>query len=52
MQGGGFDPSAMQNMMGTNPSLQGLMSNPDMINSALQMLKDPRNKGMMDMMQQ
>lgn len=41
----------MQDMM-NNPSLSGLMKNPDMINTALKMLKDPNNRGMLDMMKQ
>lgn len=48
---GGGDPSAMQSMM-SQPNLQNLMKNPDMINNALKMLKDPSNKGMLDMVKQ
>jgi len=48
MSGGGFDPSNMQSMM-NNPSMANLMKNPDMIKNALNMLKDPNNKGMLDM---
>ena len=48
---GGMDPSAMQNMM-QNPSMKNLMGNPDMLNTALNMLKDPNNRGMLDMMKQ
>ncbi len=47
----GGDPANMQNMM-SNPSLSGLMNNPDMIGNALNMLKDPKNRGMLDMMKQ
>ena len=46
---GGMDPNAMQNMM-QNPSMKNLMNNPDMLSSALNMMKDPRNRGMLDMM--
>lgn len=35
-----------------NPSLQGMLQNPDFLNNTLKMLKDPNNKAMMDMMQQ
>ncbi len=49
--GGGFDPSSMQSMM-QNPSLSGLMQNADFLENAAKMLSDPRNKGMLDMMQQ
>ena len=51
MSGGGFDPSNMQSMM-NNPSMANLMKNPDMIKNALNMLKDPNNKGMLDMVSQ
>ena len=47
--GGSGDPSNVQSMM-NNPSLQGLLSNPDFMNNAVNMLKDPNNKGMLDMM--
>lgn len=49
--GAGFDPANMQSMM-NNPSMKGFMNNPEMINTALNMIKDPKNKGMLDMMQQ
>ena len=39
---GGFDPASMQQMMG-NPSMGGLMQNPDMLKMALNMMKDPNN---------
>ena len=45
---GSLDPNAMQNMM-QNPSMKNLLGNPDMINSALSMMKDP---AMMNMMKQ
>jgi hypothetical protein len=45
---GGFDPSSMQSMM-SNPSMTGLLKNPDMLKMALNMLKDPNNKGMAEM---
>ncbi len=49
--GNGLDPAGMQSMM-QNPSLQGLFQNPDFLDNAVKMLSDPRNKGMIDMMQQ
>lgn len=49
--GGGFDPSAMQSMM-QNPSLSGLLQNADFLDNAAKMLSDPRNKGMLRMMQE
>jgi hypothetical protein len=49
--GAGLDPSNMQSMM-QNPSLQGMLQNPDFLENTVKMLSDPRNKGMMDMMQQ
>ena len=33
-----------------NPSLQGMLQNPDFLENTVKMLSDPRNKGMMDMM--
>lgn len=35
-----------------NPSMANFFNNPDMLNNALNMLKDPRNRGMLDMMKQ
>lgn len=36
--------------MMNNPSMQNLLKNPDILNNALNMIKDPNNKGMLDMM--
>jgi hypothetical protein len=49
MSGGGMNMSAMQGMM-SNPSMKNLVSNPDFLQNALNMLKDPRNKGMFESM--
>ncbi len=35
-----------------NPSLQGMLQNPDFLENTAKMLSDPRNKSMLDMMQQ
>jgi hypothetical protein len=37
---GGMDPSAMQNMM-SNPSLKGLLGNPDFLQNAVNMINNP-----------
>lgn len=42
---GGFDPSSMQDMM-KNPSLTGLLGNPDFLQTALTMLKSPQSQSM------
>ena len=44
-----MDMSSMQGMM-NNPSMKGLLQNPDFLSNALNMLKDPRNKGMLESM--
>lgn len=49
MAGGQMDPSKMGDMM-QNPSMKNLMNNPDMISNVLNMMKDPNNRGMLDMM--
>jgi len=53
MMGGGSasNPADMQNMM-QNPSVQGMLQNPEFLENAVNMLKDPRNKAMIDMMKQ
>jgi hypothetical protein len=35
-----------------NPSMSGLLDNIEMVESSLNMLTDPRNKGMLDMIKQ
>lgn len=50
MGGGGANPQAMQEMM-QNPSLQGMMQNPEFLSNITKMLRDPKNKAMLDMMQ-
>lgn len=35
-----------------NPSMGNLLNNPDMLTTAVNMMKDPNNKAMLDMMQQ
>lgn len=37
---GGMDPAAMQNMM-QNPSLKGMLGNPDFLNSVASMIDNP-----------
>ena len=51
MGGGATNPGDMQNMM-QNPSIQGMMQNPEFLENTAKMLKDPRNKAMLDMMKQ
>ena len=48
---GGMNPSAMQNMM-QNPSMSGLLDNIEMVETSLNMLTDPKNKAMLDMVKQ
>lgn len=48
MQGGNADPNSMRDMM-SNPGMQSLMKNPDFMKNTLNMLKDPNNKHMLDM---
>lgn len=48
---GGMNPQAMQQMM-QNPSMSGLLDNIGMIETSLNMLTDPKNKAMRDMIQQ
>lgn len=35
-----------------NPSMKNVMNSPDMLSTALNMMKDPANRGMLDMMKQ
>lgn len=47
---GGMNAGNMQEMM-KDPSLQGLMKNPEFLQNTIGMLKDPKNKAMLDMIQ-
>ena len=54
MSGGGLgnlDPNSMQNMM-SNPSFKTFLDNPEMLNQAVNMMTDPKNSGMLDMVKQ
>lgn len=47
---GGMNLSGMSSLV-SNPSMQNLIKNPDFLSNALNMMKDPKNKGMTDMLQ-
>ena len=50
MGGGGAPNLSNMSEMMNNPSMQNIIKNPDFLKSTLSMLKDPNNKGMLDMM--
>jgi len=50
MAGSGGDMSKMKDMMTNNPEMQSMLKDPTFMKETLNMFRDPKNKGMIDMM--